>query len=209
MPDSNRVQWVYSSKDNAELGQRYDEWAEDYESDLERDFDWSGHIVTAEAFARHVPESARILDAGVGTGLSGVVLSDMGYSDLTGIDLSEGMLQVARAKALYRDLRQMVLGERLDFPTDTFDAVISAGVFSVGHAPASAFDEIGRVTKPGGHFVFTLRPDVYEQAGFKDKQEQLEARGAWKVVERSEPLQLLPKGEPDVWHQVWVYQILA
>ena len=45
--------------------------------------------------------------------------------------------------------------------------------------------------------------------GFKEKQRALEAEGKWKFVEASEKFQTLPKGEPDVYHQVWVYQVTS
>ena len=33
------------------------------------------------------------------------------------------------------------------------------------------------------------------------------ADGKWKLVEASEEFQPLPKGEPEVMHRVWVYQV--
>ena len=54
MEKQNRVQWVYSSKDNQELAERYDQWAKDYESDLEQDFAWRGPQSTTEFFTRFV-----------------------------------------------------------------------------------------------------------------------------------------------------------
>ena len=117
------------------------------------------------------------------------------------------MLDEARKKNAYREFHQMVMGEPLDYPTDSFDAVISVGVLTVGHAPASSFDELIRITKPSGYIVFSLRPDVYRDSGFKEKQGALESEGKWKLVEVSEEFQPLPKGEPDVYHQVWVYQV--
>jgi len=203
------VQWVYSSQSNQELAERYDQWAKDYEGDLEKDFGWLGPASTVEALARYVPKSAKILDAGAGTGLVGQLMAKEGYADLTAIDLSQGMLDEARNKNVYRELRQMVLGEHLDFETAQFDAVISVGVFTLGHAPASAFDELVRVTKPGGYIAFSLRPDVYEKQGFKEKQTALEAAGKWQLVEAGEPFQMLPKGEPEVYHKVWLYKVAA
>ena len=102
----------------------------------------------------------------------------------------------------------MVMGEHLDFPTGAFDAVITVGVLTVGHAPAESLDELVRITKPGGHIVFSLRPDVHQNDGFKEKQEQLETEKKWRLVLESEPFQPLPKGEPEVMPQVWVYQAL-
>ena len=207
MSAENKVHWVYSSRNNQELEERYDQWASEYEADLNRDFDYKGPPRAVELLARHVSKDARILDAGAGTGLVGQILAGLGYGNLTAIDLSQGMLEESRNKNVYRELRQMVMGEPLDFPTGAFDAAISVGVLTVGHAPASSLDELVRLTKQGGHIVFTLRPDVYETSGFKEKHAALEAAGKWQHVETSEQFQALPKGNPDVYHQVWVYRI--
>ena len=209
MAKQNRVQWVYSSRNNQELLERYDQWAKDYDADLEKDFGWWGPQHTAQFFTRYVSKEAKILDAGAGTGLMAEVLAKLGYHDLVAMDLSQGMLDEARKKNVYRELHQMVMGEPLDFTTDSFDAVVSVGVLTVGHAPASSLDELVRITRLGGHIVFTLRPDVYENSGFKEKQKALESAGKWRLVEVSEEFQPLPKGEPDVYHQVWVYQVTS
>ncbi len=201
-----RIQWVYSSTNNQELEDRYDQWAADYDQDLEEHFVWLSPKAASDIFVKLVPKPAKVLDAGAGTGLVGEVLADLGYRDLVAIDLSKGMLDEARSKNVYSELHQMVLGERLDFDSGLFDGVISVGVFTQGHAPAGAFDELIRVTKPGGHVVFSLRTDVYEEGGFRAKQQELEAQGKWKLVEVTEPFQPLPKGEPDVFHQIWAYR---
>jgi len=119
------------------------------------------------------------------------------------------MLEEARKKNMYRELHQMVMGKALDFATDSFDAVVSVGVFTKAHAPASSFDELVRITKADGHIVFTLSTEAYENSGFKEKQATLESEGKWKFVEASEKFQTLPKGEPDVYHQVWVYRVAS
>lgn len=205
--ERNRVQWVYEAGNDQELARRYDEWARTYETDMDHEFGWYGPAHAVEAALKYVPKDARILDAGAGTGLVGVMLAEQGYGDLVAIDLSEGMLEEAGKKGVYDELHQMVMGERLDFPTDAFDAVLSVGVLTVGHAPASSLDELVRVTKPGGHIIYTLRPDVYEDSGFKEKHAELASAGRWDLTEVTEPLQVLPKGEPDVLHQVWVHEV--
>jgi hypothetical protein len=78
----------------------------------------------------------------------------------------------------------------------------------VGHAPAGSLDELVRVTRPGGYIVFSLRPDLYESGGFREKQASLELTGRWRLVEASEPFQPMPKGEPEVFSQVWVYEVV-
>ena len=203
----NRVQWVYSSRNNRELAERYDQWAKGYDRDLDQDFGYNGPQRAAEVFARYAPLDARVLDAGAGTGLVGQALHDLGYQDLVGIDLSMGMLEQARDKGVYAELHQMVMGERLGFSSGSFGAVISVGVLTLGHAPPNSLGELIRVSEPGGHIVFTLRPDVYQNNGFRERQEALVSEDKWRLAEVSDPFQALPKGEPGVYHQVWVYRV--
>ena len=94
----NRVQWVYAAKNNRELEARYGQWAPEYDKDLTEEFEWIGPQVSVELFARHVAPGARILDVGAGTGLVGERLVSAGYRDLQAMDLSPGMLDVARQK---------------------------------------------------------------------------------------------------------------
>jgi len=207
MKPDERVQWIYSSRDNDELARRYDRWAKSYDNDLGEAYGWIGPQRAAELFSRWVPRPARILDAGAGTGLVGQALAACGYTDIAAGDLSIGMLDEARRKKVYRDFHQIVLGEPLTFESDAFGAIISVGVLTLGHAPPSALVELIRITKPGGHIIFTLRTDVFVQNGFKEKQADLEQSRAWVLEEVSDPFRPMPKGEPDVWHQIWAYRV--
>jgi SAM-dependent methyltransferase len=202
----DKIQWLFSSRNNEELAERYAQWAKDYDAELERDFEWRGPQCTAGFFIKYVPRKARILDAGAGTGLMGEILVKLGYDDLVAIDLSREMLEEARKKNVYCEFHQMVMGEPLAFATDSFGAVVSTGVLTVGHAPPSSFDELIRITRAGGHILFTLRTTLYESGGFKEKQTALESEGKWALAEVSDKTPLLLK-EPDVYHQVWVYQV--
>lgn len=205
MPD--KVQWVYSSKNNSELSDRYNQWAKDYEQDLTENFGRPNREPIIDLTIKYVPKNAHILDAGVGTGIMGKWLHEEGYHNLIGIDLSQGMLAEAKKKNVYTELHQMILGEPLDFPNNTFDAVTACGVFTYGHAPSSSFDELIRVTKPTGYIIFTLRPDFYENSDFKEKMADLETQGKWKLTELGEKYQAEPQGQPDLYLQTWVYQV--
>ncbi|MEM7124696.1 MAG: class I SAM-dependent methyltransferase [Chloroflexota bacterium] len=207
-----RVDWIYNSQSNDELAERYAEWAKSYEQDMSQGFDYRSPQFIADYLSRFVSKEGMILDAGAGTGMVGELLYQRGFQNLVAMDLSEGMLSEARKKSVYADLQVGILGQPLDFPTDAFEAVVSAGVFTLGHAPASGFDELIRVTKPGGHIIFTLHSDLYEGTSgkgreFPDKLAALEQSGAWSLLERSDRLQSTPLNEPEVTIRVLVYRI--
>jgi predicted TPR repeat methyltransferase len=107
----------------------------------------------AAVCARLVDRNARILDAGAGTGLLGVALAEDGFSRIDALDLSPAMLAVAERKGIYDSLVEARLGAPLPYDAATFDAVVSSGVLTTGHAPASSLDELVRITRPGGHVV--------------------------------------------------------
>jgi predicted TPR repeat methyltransferase len=205
---SYRLQSAYAAKDGQEAAELYDSWAEDYER---RVSSW-GYItpaVVAWFLGRYVtPEDGTVLDAGAGTGLMGLVLAPLGYRDLIGIDVARDMLEYAREKGVYRELRQMELGGLLDLPSDAFAAVVAAGIFAAGHAPPESFEDLIRVTKRGGYVIFSVRTDVYLEGGFKEKQEALEREDRWQLAETSEPFAHLRFEDPDLKVQVFAYRVL-
>lgn len=206
MEEKDRLKWIYSSKDKQELAERYDQWANNYDTELEEFYGWRAPRIAAGFVNKYVSKEGRVLDAGAGTGLVGCCLHKLGYTDLVAIDLSEEMLIKARNKKVYKELHKMDLSETLNFPDDTFDAVVCVGVLTYGHAPASSLRELIRVTRPGGHIVFSLRTDAYEPLGFKVVQAALESADNWKLVEISDPHQAFAKKDFEVQHRIWVYQ---
>lgn len=205
MDPEKRVRWVYAAKNNQELAERYDDWAKEYEVNLLGAFDYTAPEKMLTYFTKYVASAARILDAGAGTGLVGKLLYEQGYRNLVALDLSKGMLDEAEQKNVYVELKQGVLGEPLDFPTAAFDAVVSVGVFTLGHAPVRAFPELIRLTKPGGYIVFSLNSALVDD--FKPELEALEEAGQWTLLEMSEKFYPMLGGEPEVALQGLVYRV--
>ena len=205
-----RVQWVYQSGgDTEELGKKYDEWARYYDNDLTEHFGYELPARVAALVTKYIiNQEDLILDAGCGTGLVGQLLSALGFNNIVGIDLSLGMLAVAKEKQAYKALHQRTLGENLDFETDSFDSVVCVGTLTIGHAPASSLEELVRVTKSLGYIIFTMRNDVYEVHGFKEKQDELVECSAWELIEVTQEFLGLPKGEPDSHSRIYVYRVL-
>ncbi|EDX72433.1 Methyltransferase domain family [Coleofasciculus chthonoplastes PCC 7420] len=203
----NRQKEIYGSQTCQELTDYYNKWAKDYEQELVDDCRYIAPEKVLAVLSQFVSKDAKILDAGAGTGLVGKILYQKGYSNLEGIDISAEMLEQAEKKNVYTALYQKVMGEPLGFPSDSFDAIVSVGVFTYGHAPSCSFDELLRIAKPGGYIIFTLRLDFYENSDFKQKLTALEESGKWTLVEISEKFSPLSTAKPDGYYRVWVYQV--
>ncbi|MEZ5797961.1 MAG: class I SAM-dependent methyltransferase [Paracoccaceae bacterium] len=178
---------VYGAKAPEQVAAAYDSWAESYDAEMAA----SGYrhpTIGLALLARHLPRGARpLLDAGVGTGLAGAWYGIMGWPEVWGIDISEGMLAVAAAKGSYARLSRAVLGGPLDFADGQFAGVISTGVFTTGHVGAEALPELLRITAPGGVIVLTVKGTLWD-GGFADALRALPV----EVLELTEPYVSMP-----------------
>ena len=98
---------------------------------------------------------ARILEAGVGTGIS-LPAYDRKH-DITGIDLSPEMLRKARERIHRRGLGNARVMEmdvcNLGFADHSFDVVVAMYVLTVVPDPERAMRELARVCRPGGQVI--------------------------------------------------------
>ncbi len=98
--------------------------------------------------------AGHVLDVACGTGASFPFLR--AASHVTGIDLSPGMLSIARRRAdrlgLPVNLRVMDAG-RLDFIDGCFDVVVSALSTCTFSDPVAALREMSRVVRPNGRIL--------------------------------------------------------
>ena len=141
------------------------------------------HMMLEEA-GRTPAKSWDVLDAGCGTGLCGPLVAPYARH-LTGVDLSAGMLEQARAKQIYDDLIQGELTAFLQGRPGGFDLILSADtlVYFGDLEPVAAAARAA--LRPEGLFVFTLEELVTEDA---DLERRLEPHGrythAWRYAER-------------------------
>jgi len=130
-----------------ELAPRFGDWMARVEGDP-----WERFL---EQLADHLEPGARVLDLGCGNGQKTARLA--GRFDVTGVDLSEEQLRLARTEVPGATFVQADFAE-LDFPTKSFDAVTA--FYSISHVPReehrSLFAEIARWLRPGGLFLASL-----------------------------------------------------
>ena len=158
------LSWICDRQSTEELKNKYDSWANTYDADVGKD--WSFMPV---AIARTVSKllnhkNAAILDAGAGTGLVGEALAQQGYTNLTAVDLSSEMLNIAKEKQVYKALHQCNLEDNSMFSNSTnFDVVIAAGVFAYAHAGVGILNNLFSLLKEEGIFLLTIREDYRHQ----------------------------------------------
>ena len=104
--------------------------------------------------AAQVGPGTRLLDVGCGSGLT-LVLAQQRRVVPAGLDISPGLLQVARDRLPDADLREGDL-EFLPFGDAAFDAVTGINAFQFAGDPRHALREAARVTRPGGRVVASL-----------------------------------------------------
>ncbi len=107
-----------------------------------------------ELVARHLPpgDSLKILDVGTGAGFFPVLFSRMGH-EVTGIDMSAGMLSEARRNLELFGCQAKLLkmnAQKLEFSEEAFEVVISRRLTWTLPDVMEAYREWYRVLKPGG-----------------------------------------------------------
>lgn len=179
---------VYEARAPEDVAAIYDGWASTYDAEMAK-AGYRHPPVGLALLARHLPRGAGpVLDAGCGTGLLGDWLGILGFAPVEGLDLSEGMLAVARAKGAYARLHHLALGRELPFENGQFAGVISTGVFTTGHVGIEGVPELVRITAVGGPIVLTVKLPLWE-AGFGAALEGMAGVG---IVERTEPYVSMP-----------------
>src|SRR5258707_10115234 len=97
----------------------------------------------------------RVLEVGVGTGINAALYPQ--DCAVTGIDLSESMLEKARDRVARKGLTNVRLLEMdaadLKFADNSFDIVYAPYVISVVPDPVAVAREMRRVCRPGGRIV--------------------------------------------------------
>ncbi len=136
----------------------FDECAEHYEQNLTVYLGYNLPSSLYDFFLPHVPghKPLRALDLGCGTGLVGDKFSALCRS-MTGIDLSEKMLEAAQHKGLYQSLHTSEIIDYLDnCPKASYDLIISADVLPYLGSLVELFSKALPVITEGGHFLFSV-----------------------------------------------------
>jgi predicted TPR repeat methyltransferase len=144
----------------------FDDYADDFDRHLEV-LAYRGHSVLVEqVLALQLGRFRSALDLGCGTGLCGPLLRDW-VDRLTGVDISEKMLEKARALDCYDALAQDDIVRHLRRNGQALDLVVSADVFIYVGDLAPVFDAVAKRMAAGGMFSFTAEKAANDSVDFE------------------------------------------
>jgi predicted TPR repeat methyltransferase len=152
-----------SIRSTADARALYAEWASAYDDDVFGRMHVTGSATVADLLAEYVEDPASpVVDVGCGTGAVGVRLSTLGYTNLTGFDLSPEMLAIASATGVYRSL---VAADLNHVPVHgrPFGASVSAGTFLGGHLGGGAVAQLVSMLRPGAVLAWSVAPSVWPE----------------------------------------------
>ncbi len=153
--NTNFLDRVYTTRTVEDSIRLYDDWADTYDGELLR-HGYATPTRCAAALASVVEDAdSPVLDYGCGTGWSGEELVMAGFTTVDGCDLSEGMMDVARSRNVYRNLTTVEVGQPLPFSKGSYRHIAAVGVISVGAAPVSLMDELIGLLEAGGTLTFS------------------------------------------------------
>lgn len=176
----------------------YRDWAQTYDETMLQGLHYQSPQTVARLLAAHLPDrQAAVLDIGCGTGLLGQGLAELGFTTIDGLDVSPEMMQVAQRRGVYRQFLQADLHLPLDLPDARYGGASCCGTFTHGHVDARCLDELFRVLQPGAPFAFTVKLEVFETLGFKDRLAALVQGGTIRQLSFTHDRHYATSDQPD------------
>ena len=208
MSDDDGFSWLkQGSTSSEEVARYYDAMAATYDSTLQA-WDYRAPDAAAAMLGGYAEPDASVLDAGCGTGLAGLALRRAGFDGpIDGIDLSPASVERARRRGLYRRLAVADMQELpLALDADAYDATFCIGVMTYIPDGEDLLREFARVTRAGGHVLFSQRQDLFAERSFDELLRRLDESGVCETLEVTPPRPYLP-ANPDFGDDVGVIYV--
>lgn len=137
---------------NTEFALQYDELIEKQ--------NWYGAEILLGMIFDHLKKKDKILDIGIGTGLSAAAFHTLGL-EVYGLDYSREMLDVCRQKEIAKDLRQFDLNETpLPYSSHFFDHISANAILYFIKKLDDLFEELSRIIKRNGILAFIIEEET-------------------------------------------------
>jgi ubiquinone/menaquinone biosynthesis C-methylase UbiE len=118
----------------------------------------------AQRIARELPPPRKVLEVAPGPGYFAIALAKLGAYAISGLDISEAFVTIARTNAreagVHVDFRQGNASQ-MPFADNTFDFLLCRAAFKNFTEPVRALEEMRRVLRPAAHaIIIDLRRDA-------------------------------------------------
>lgn len=143
---------------DAYVKQIFDSFADSFDEQLLNNLAYRAPQVLVDFLAAKLgppAQSLDVLDAGCGTGLCGPLIKPYARK-LVGVDLSEGMVEKARARSDYDGLEVAELTTYLQCHPGKWDVILSADTLVYFGDLTDVVDAAWQALRPGGWLGFTL-----------------------------------------------------
>jgi ubiquinone/menaquinone biosynthesis C-methylase UbiE len=118
----------------------------------------------AKTVAERLPGGCDVLEVAPGPGYFAIELAKLGDFNITGLDISRTLVDVATENARNAGVRidfRLGNASAMPFAGESFDFIYCAAAFKNFAEPVKALDEIHRVLRPGGDaLIVDLRSDA-------------------------------------------------
>lgn len=127
-----------------------------YDKATQGEFRWAAPAVMERHIKPYIKRGGEVLDIGVGTGQSARIFIEHGVN-ITGVDISERMLEIAQSKFKFKKLIRSNVEKGLlnFFPIEKFDIIIAIGILEFIEDIKKTLIEVRQLLKRGGVIVFT------------------------------------------------------
>lgn len=184
--------WLFTSDSSQrDVIREYDEWAGNYDQSMQepnyhvpRPFSRHFDASVCNLFPDVDKKSFKVLDVAAGTGLLGLELNKLGYTNIDALDMSQEMLNRAMMKNVYNKLICAAMTDQLinGIETAEYDALTCSSAVCTSHVRPSAFEEMVKIVKPGGVLCFNI--SLVEEKNYEEKLNELENNGKWRLVQQ-------------------------
>jgi len=129
---------------------------------LTREYGWHSPDILFGLCFEYIRSGERLLDIGIGTGLSAFPFSKAGL-EVSGLDLSQDILNLVRLKGITVNLKQFdIRNKPWPYPDGYFDHMVACGVLHFLPDLAPIFLEASRVVRSGGIYAFTTKAPQHD-----------------------------------------------
>ncbi|MEH6455515.1 MAG: methyltransferase domain-containing protein [Cocleimonas sp.] len=163
----NHLGQSYKLDSVADTQTYYSDWAATYDAEIIA----NGYATPqrcADALASVTTnKNLNVLDIGCGTGISGRILNEVGFTSIDGCDITSEMLKIADTRQIYKELWLSDPENPFPFDNGKYDAITAVGVIGAGAAPLIVFHQAISKLESGGLFVFSFNDHTLEEPNYE------------------------------------------